>query len=129
MVSYYVDASVLLHAILGTDTRAHTWFRQASRAATLASSTLLRLETIRVLRRDGQDPALAEPFLQRIALISIDDRTLQLAATFADHIKTLDAIHLATLLLTDPSLTLVTHDRTMAHVAAGLGLATCDPLS
>jgi predicted nucleic acid-binding protein len=125
----YLDTSVLAHALLGTDPRAAEWFVSASAGTPLMSSTLLRLETTRLLRREGLDPFLAEPHLQRIALISINDQTLRLAGTFIPHIKTLDSIHLATLLLADPNATLATHDGTMASVARELGIGVVDPLA
>ncbi|MDR1118446.1 MAG: PIN domain-containing protein [Bifidobacteriaceae bacterium] len=125
----YVDTSVLGHALLGTDPTAAKWFAAASSQTVLMSSTLLRLEATRLLRRESLDPGLAEPYLQRIALVSIDDRALRLAATFTPHIKTLDSIHVATLLLTEPDATLVTHDAAMRDAARHLGIDVIDPLA
>jgi predicted nucleic acid-binding protein len=93
------------------------------------SSTLLRLETVRVLRHESLDIGRAEPYLQRVSLVSISDQILLIAGTFTPHIKTLDAIHLATLLFVDPTATLITHDTTMARVAKELGMGVHDPLA
>ncbi|MDR1807959.1 MAG: PIN domain-containing protein [Propionibacteriaceae bacterium] len=126
----YLDTSVLVHAILGTDRRAHDWFAATSAQEPLVSSQLLRLEVTRVLRRENLDAAdAAEPYLRRIALVSIDDATLAAAAAIPEHLKTLDSIHLATLLRTDPTATLVTHDNLLATVAAAHGVTTFDPLA
>jgi predicted nucleic acid-binding protein len=128
-VALYLDTSVLAHALLGTDFAASQWFASVAGATDLMSSNLLRLETTRLLRREALDPALAEPYLQRIVLVSVNDQTLRLAGTFIPHIKTLDSIHLATLLLADPDATLATHDGVMGGVARQLGITVLDPLA
>lgn len=125
----YLDTSVLAHALLGADPMAAEWFASVSVTNEVMSSTLLRLEATRLLRRESLDPALAEPYLQRVALVSINDQTLRIAGTFTPHIKTLDSIHLATLLLTDPEATLITHDVTMGRLAQELGISFYDPLA
>ncbi len=126
---YYIDTSLLAHALLGTDPTAAGWFASTVARSQFMSSTLLRLECTRLLRREGLDHSLAEPYLQRIALVSINDHTLRLAGTIMPHIKTLDSIHLATLLLVDPDAVLATHDAAMARVARELGLSVEDPLA
>jgi predicted nucleic acid-binding protein len=128
-VAIYLDTSVLLHAILGTDATAYRWFADVCEQERLVSSRLLRLEIERVMHREALDAnKVAEPFLQRIALISIDDAILAAAGTIPEHIKTLDSIHLATLLRSDPEMKLATHDRNMIRVAASLGIKVIDPL-
>jgi predicted nucleic acid-binding protein len=128
---WYLDASVALHATLpGGDSRARDWLDAARRAGDEAySSSLLHLELIRVLRRERLDPALALPVLDRINLVSIDDGVLRFAAMIEPHVKSLDAIHLATCSLLGAGLAVVTHDAGMAEVAALLGLDAFDPLS
>ena len=44
------------------------------------------------------------------------------------HIKSLDAIHLGTVLDTGLDATVVTHDTTMAHVVSQLGYTVLDPV-
>ena len=124
----YLDTSVLAYVILGTDPTASAWFASASAEQDIISSTLLRLEITRLLRRESLDPAVAEPYLQRIAMVSINDQLLRLAGTFVPHVKTLDSIHLATLVLADADATLATHDTTMSRVARQLGIKCHDPL-
>jgi len=127
---YYIDASIALHALLpGGDPRARHWLDAAVAAGDeVFSSTLLSLELARVLRREGLDVAIAKPLLDRIHLVSIDDGVLRFAAAIEDHIKSLDAIHLATCGLLGSGIVVITHDETMAQVATRLGLDAADPL-
>ena len=127
---WYLDASVVLHLILpGDDRRAAAWFATVvSSGGQPYSSVLLRLEVIRVLRREGLDPGRAQPTLERISLVSIDDGVLRFAAAIQPHVKSLDAINLATCALLGSRITLATHDQTMSQVARELGLDTTDPL-
>ena len=128
---WYLDASVALHATLpGGDGRARDWLDAARRAGDeVYSSTLLHLELTRVLRRERLDPILARPVLDRINLVSIDDGVLRFAAAIEPHIKSLDAIHLATCSLLGSGVAVVTHDASMVEVALLLGLDAFDPLS
>lgn len=128
---WYVDASVALHAILpGGDLRARRWLDRVTRAGDeVFSSTLLHLELTRVLRREGLDAAMARPLLDRIHLVSIDDGILRFAAAIEAHVKSLDAIHLATCALLGSGIGVATHDGNMAEVAGSLGLESMDPLA
>ncbi|MBZ0087647.1 MAG: PIN domain-containing protein [Thermomonas sp.] len=127
---WYMDASVALHAVLpGGDVRARDWLDAAIQAGDpVFSSTLLHLELTRVLRREGLDPALSRPLLDRIHQVSIDDGVLRFAAAIEPHVKSLDAIHLATCALLGSGIALATHDDNMARVAASLGLDSMDPI-
>lgn len=127
---WYLDASVALHAMLpGGDVNARVWLDAAIRDGDeVFSSSLLHLELTRVLRREGLDPAMSRPLLDRINLVSIDDGILRFAAAIEPHVKSLDAIHLATCALLGSGITIATHDDTMASVAATLGLDTTDPI-
>lgn len=128
---WYLDASVALHALLpGGDPRARRWLDETRLAGEdVYSSTLLRLELTRVLRRERLDLDLARPVLDRLNLVSIDDGVLRFAAAIEPHIKSLDAIHLATCLLLGSGVTVATHDSTMRDVAQQLGLDVVDPLA
>lgn len=130
MTRWYVDSSVALHALLPQgDQRAVSWFDEVGKLGSLYSSTLLELEVVRALRRDGLNPANASIVLDRLELVSISDGTLRAAATIETHVKSLDAIHLATCGLLGPGLTIVTHDAAMTQVAQHLGFATTDPIA
>jgi len=128
---WYIDASIALHALLpGGDLRARDWLDSVIETGDeVFSSTLLHLELTRVLRREGLDVLMARPVLDRINLVSIDDGILRFAAAIETHIKSLDAIHLATCALLGSRISVVTHDANMALLAVGLGLETMDPLA
>lgn len=127
---WYIDASVALHALLpGGDQRARQWLDAVIGAGDeVYSSTLLQLELTRVLRREGLGPSLARPLLDRVNLVSIDDGVLRFAGSIQAHLKSLDAIHLATCALLGTAIGVVTHDESMAAVAISLGLDVLDPL-
>jgi len=128
---WYIDASIALHALLPSgDARARRWLDATTLAGDeVFSSTLLQLELTRVLRREGLDVSMARPVLDRVNLVSIDDGILRFASAIEAHLKSLDAIHLATCGLLGSGITVVTHDENMAEVAASLGLEAIDPLS
>lgn len=131
MTRWYLDTSVALHALLPWgDDRAGTWLDAAGAAeGELFSSTLLELEVLRALRREGLDPPLARILLDRLDMVSVDDGILRSAAAIEPHVKSLDAIHLATCLLLGPEVIVATHDTNMGEVATLLGLDTVDPLA
>ena len=128
---WYLDASVALHAVLpGGDSRAQQWLDAVRQAGDeVYSSTLLHLELTRVLRRERLAVALARPVLERVNLVSIDDGVLRFAAAIEPHVKSLDAIHLATGSLLGAGVTVATHDANMLDVAPALGLDALDPLA
>ena len=128
---WYIDASVALHALLpGGDLRARRWLDEVTQAGDeVFSSMLLHLELARVLRREALDVSMARPVLDRVNLVSIDDGVLRFAAAIEAHIKSLDAIHLATCALLGANIGIVTHDAQMSAAAASLGLETMDPLA
>lgn len=128
---WYIDASVALHALLpGGDLRARRWLDEVTQAGDdVFSSMLLHLELARVLRREGLDVSMARPVLDRVNLVSIDDGVLRFAAAIEAHIKSLDAIHLATCALLGANISVVTHDAQMSTAAASLGLEAMDPLA
>lgn len=127
---YYLDTSVAMHSVQPDgDPHTQAWI-QAVVAGTrrVVSSRLLSVELARALRRDGLATSLSEPLLQRIFQIDIDREVLRTAAAIEPHVKSLDAIHLATCLrLGSPML--VTHDQGMLRAAEELGLTTYDPLA
>ena len=127
---WYLDASVALHAVLpGGDRRARKWLDAArANGDEVFSSTLLHLEIARVLRRERLGMSLARPLIERINQVSIDDGVLRFAAAIEPHVKSLDAIHLATCSLLGAAVTVATHDTGMTNAAAALGLEAFDPL-
>lgn len=124
----YLDSSVGLRTILNVPERARLqeWLQRAD--GTVVSSRLLRTEVIRVLRRERRPIEDAAPLLDRVGLVEITAETHTVAESFERHVKTLDALHLATALLIGPSATVATHDNNMLDVARNLGLAVTDPV-
>lgn len=124
----YLDSSVALRTILDVPerTRIQAWMQQPD--TTHVSSRLLRTEVVRVLRRDSRSPSDGMPLLDRVGLVDITRETHTLAESFERHMKTLDALHLATALLIGEPVTVATHDETMKRMAVHLGLAVTDPV-
>ena len=124
----YLDSSVALRTILDVPERrrVQSWMQEAG--TTFVSSRLLRTEVIRVLRRDGRPLGDGKPLLDRVGLIDITRRVHAIAESIEPHIKTLDALHLATALLIDEAVTVATHDHAMRAVAEHLGLLVVDPV-
>lgn len=125
----YLDSSVALRSILDVPerTRIQAWMQ--SPGVDFVSSRLLRTEVIRALRRENRSPADAAPLLDRVGLFEITREAHSVAESIERHVKTLDALHLATALLVGGSVTVATHDSNMKSVAEHLGLITVDPVS
>jgi len=129
-VRLYLDTSVALHVLLPWgDPRASEWLAGTDGVDALYSSTLLQLEIMRVLRREQMALDLAGDVLDRVSLVSIDDQLLRSAGAIKPHVRSLDAIHMATCGLLGEEMTLVTHDTGLRKAAHELGRATLDPLT
>ena len=125
----YLDSSVALRTILDTPDRERVQAWMATPGTTYVSSRLLRTEVIRVLRRDNRSLVDATPLLDRVGLLDISGETHTIAESIERHVRTLDALHLATALLIGEPVTVATHDATMARVAQHLGLQVIDPVA
>lgn len=128
---WYVDASIVVHAVLPWgDERAPRWLDSlTANGDTAVSSTLLLLEVTRALRRERLDVSLARAVTRAVEVVSIDDDILRAAGAIEPHVKSLDAIHLATCQLLGANVTVATHDTAMQQVAQQLGFETFDPLA
>lgn len=124
----YLDSSVALRTILDVPERVRLQTWMDTEGTDFVSSRLLRTEVVRVLRRDARPIADATPMLSRVGLFDITRETHTVAESIERHIKTLDALHLATALLIGESVTIASHDGQMKDVAARLGLSTIDPV-
>lgn len=122
----YLDSSIAVRTILDVPERQalQSWMQGAG---TLVSSRLLRTEVIRVLRRDQRPLSDGVALLDRVGLIDISREVHAVAESIERHVKTLDALHLATALLIGEPVTVATHDHTMKSVAEHLGLQVTDP--
>jgi len=128
---YYLDTSVALRALLGHSPSAAHWIDRVSAdtADALVSSRLLRTELTRVLRREQLPVRLRDEVLDVLSLIPVTEGVLAAAESIEQHVKTLGAIHLGSLIASGLDATIVTHDATMKAVADRLGYATLDPVA
>ena len=124
----YLDSSVALRTILDVAERERLQSWMHAPGTTFVSSRLLRTEVIRVLRRDGRPLVDGIPLLDRVGMLAITRETHTVAESIERHVKTLDALHLATALLIGEPVTVATHDSTMKVVAEHLGLLVTDPV-
>lgn len=128
MSTVYLDSSVALRTILDVPERLRlqTWMQTPG--TSYVSSRLLHTEVIRVLRRDARPLADGAPLLDRIGMVDITRETHTIAESIERHVKTLDALHLATALLVGEPVTLASHDTAMKNAAERLGLRVTDPV-
>lgn len=126
----YVDSSSLLTWILlqpGGDVvqaRISTWHPERE----VVSSRLLELEIRRTLIREerlgGQPPPGVQDILNVVRLLPISEQVWDRAASIEQHLRALDAIHLATCELIGATLLTAGLDRTIASVAVTRGIPT-----
>lgn len=127
MTVYYLDSSVGLRILLGHSPAAARWFDRttASQDDEVISSRLLRTEMTRGLRRREEPVDRRDAVLDFVGTIPLDHAVLQEAEAIVPHVKTLDAVHLATALRSGvDDVVVCTHERTMHQVARMMGLAT-----
>lgn len=125
----YLDSSVALRTILDVPERERLLSWMETPETTYVSSRLLRTEVVRVLRRDDRPLTEGAPLLDRVGLLEITRETHAVAESIERHVKTLDALHLATAVLVGTPVTVATHDATMKTVAEHLGLVITDPVT
>lgn len=95
-----------------------------------ASSRLLEVELIRLMRRNGLALDDVNEYLRELYLLPIDDAVVERACALTGSLKSLDAIHLATALTIDSPrdpVTFLTHDARLLAEAKRLGLNTLPP--
>jgi predicted nucleic acid-binding protein len=124
----YLDSSVALRTILDVPERERLQSWMQVPGTTFVSSRLLRTQVVRILRRDGRPLVDGTPLLDRVGMLEISRETHTVAESIERHVKTLDALHLATALLIGEPVTVATHDSTMKSVAGHLGLLVTDPV-
>lgn len=75
----------------------------------------------------------AAPIWSRVSLLSITADVHKTAESIAPHVKTLDALHIATALLLIQQqrspVAIASHDEAMKSVAVQLGLQVVDPIT
>lgn len=129
MTTFYLDTSVAVHALVGTPA-AQTWFDRvtADDASRLVSSRVLRTELTRVLRREGRDLAERDLVLVHVAGVPLTEAILTSAEAITAHVRTLDAIHLASALAVGSQAIVVTHDHGLQAASESVGLEWVDPV-
>jgi predicted nucleic acid-binding protein len=126
----YLDTSAVLKLVLPeAETPALELWLTERIGLPKVSSRLLRIELLRTVRRYAPTRAeRAHVVLSGIALASIDDAA-SAAETLGDPLlRSLDAIHLATALAMQSTLSaLVTYDKRLASAASAAGLPVAAP--
>lgn len=127
----YLDTSALVKLIWREpETDALDTFLAKWPRTPLVSSALLLVETRRaVLRVDRSGLQRADLLLTRVGKVGITNAVLEAASRIPDpHLRSLDAIHLATaLLLRDDLDALITYDQRLVAAATGEGLPVQTP--
>lgn len=121
----YVDSSVLVDRALAVVNAEHR-LGVTSATYSLVTSELTVVEVWRVLHRFGVDDALprrVDLALSDVDLLSLGPTTLSVAARLpVRHLKSLDAIHVASALITRCDVVL-TRDHQMRRACEEIGLA------
>ena len=129
MAAAYLDCSAVVKlAVAEPQSAALRAFLR--RRMPLLSSALARTEVLRALLPEGEAAVeRGRAVLARLELVRVNDRVLEAAGRLLPaHLRSLDAIHLATALQLGPDLScLVTYDERLAHAARDQGIATAAP--
>jgi len=125
---WYLDTSVAIRILLGDPATVDWWNAQVRAGDAFVGSQLLRLEMIRVCRREDLDTQEVDDFVTQLTLTDVDNALLNEAAAITPHVKALDALHVASARRIG-SATVVTHDGTMIKVAEQVGLSVLDPVA
>ncbi len=125
----YVDSSSLLVLVLSQPGYEGVWARMEawlSAGGQIVSSRLLGLEVRRVCVREhlvGNDlPSASQSVLELVAQLPISEEVWERAAAIDQHVRTLDAIHLATCELVGATLLNASLDRRMLDAAIARGI-------
>lgn len=126
----YLDASALLKLII-REPESMALRQYLARWPDRTSSTLIRTETIRALRRAGYDARVAEArrLMQAMRLIRLDEPLLDRAAELEPRtLRSLDAVHLAAALTLGVDLgVFVTYDDRLSVAARQQGIRVDAP--
>lgn len=126
----YLDSSAFVKLVVA-EPESPALRRAIARWPQRASSTLLRTETVRALRRSGnaaQIPA-ARRLLRAVSMVRIDEPLLDRAADLEPgDLRTLDAIHLASALQIGQDLgVMIAYDVQLKAAAQAYGLTVESP--
>jgi predicted nucleic acid-binding protein len=126
----YLDTSAFLKLIVN-EAESAAMRAHLQRWPERASATLLRTETVRALRRSGNEHLVgsARRLLGAIRLVRLDEPLLDRAGDLGPpELRSLDAVHLAAALSIGPDLgVLFTYDDRLRKAALGQGLDVESP--
>jgi hypothetical protein len=126
----YIDTSAFVKLIVAEPESAALAGR-LRRWPERVSATLLRTETVRALRRSGNEQLIgdARRLLATLTLVRIDEPLLDRAGDLSPaELRSLDAIHLAAALSIGPELAvLVTYDERLRDAALAQGIDVESP--
>ena len=130
MTTFYLDTSVALRALLGHSPSAASWIDETTSDSDhlVVSSRILQTELTRVLRREALPVNRRDEILDVLTLVPVTEGVLAAAEAIEPHVKTLDAIHLASVIVAGLDATIVSHDAAMLAAATSLGYRTLDPV-
>lgn len=125
----YLDASAIVTKVTGRKhARALAKFMQDNPTAKPATSVIGFCEAVRGCHDYGDYPNLMQYLASEYTKILLTDRICDLTTYMPKHLKTMDAIHVASATdLGRDLLALVTYDDTMARVARHHGLPVAMP--
>ena len=123
MKYYLLDTSVAVRIMYGQSPAAARWFDRetGNEGSVVLASRLLKTELTRVLRRDELPVQRRDALLDYLHVIPFTEAVFAEAEAILPHIKTIDAIHLASLVHSGLDAVVVTHDATMRSVARRIG--------
>jgi uncharacterized protein len=128
-VAIYLDSSAIVKLAV-REPESLALRRYLRRKQPLIASALARTEVLRALLPSGP-PAVerGRDVLRRLDLVRVNDRVLNAAGALPpNELRSLDAIHLATIQLLGSDLrTVVTYDDRMARAAAAMGYKVVQP--
>ena len=126
----YLDASAIVKLVV-PEPESAVLRSELARDAVWVSSALARVELLRALRRTGAAPnsfRFAEELLDRMALVAVDQPILNAAAAVEPAgLRSLDALHLATVLSLVGVDAFVGYDERLNAAAAAAGLPVLSP--
>jgi predicted nucleic acid-binding protein len=127
-LSWYIDSSAILKLIF---TEKETAELDKVMNNTMITSTLTRVEVKRAVNRINPDKLIvANDVLSQLQYTELDSQTLHLAEAFtpAVTLRTLDAIHVASVLRISDAITgMITYDKQMIASAAAMGIKVLSP--
>ncbi|MET1071761.1 MAG: type II toxin-antitoxin system VapC family toxin [Umezawaea sp.] len=127
----YLDSCALVKMIHAEEHSEELIAHVAQNPAVLLSSELSRVEVGRALTRNGEGPAArtrAEPLLEKIARLPVKSAIHHAADLPGKHLRSLDALHLATAQMLGSTLTqFITYDKRLIQFALDAGLPVVTP--